>query len=458
VLIRRTACKINTALLDRGDAAQPLWPQTRSAILWCSWKRFQEMVGLKRFTSGKSGSDVLVFRPRLRDPQSTGPELEGSCVPGIVSESWGSCILVKTGRADKIQEEWDRFHTFLVDRMHPFMARSESFLAVLPEGRPVEEADSEPPRATIIGSFLGGDLLQAESLEMLAKRSSEFQRCGRAVEQLFTLMAPWYEGSGPRPLKNWSKVFRYNSEGGLILFKKIDVSRKADLKSFAGPLAWDVAFVKEEHLSRHLLGKNRDGLLYRLAETPVRFSLTHGDLHPSNVLADSDNVWLLDFGETGVAPMLFDFAKLEVYLRLWCLDMTPGVSNFETAAMELESQLLDHMMRTEGSLGGVCGLARSLGASPDALLNIARCIALVRRQAAQYCLGSPDRRDYLAVLFLTVMDTLRFADSAPDLIENYRLLVSLFWLLEDTLSTIHGMEPYRRGRVPLEPSRLVSRN
>ena len=209
IVVRRTGCRIGTALLHRRGAIKPLLPETRSAILWSSWKRFSEVVMLKRFGGGKTGSDVLVFRPRLRDPEPEPPALFGSALPGVISDAWGSCLLAKTGKVDKVREEWERFHTFLADRLHPFMARSEAYLTVRPEGS--TEADDR--LATVIGSFLGGDLLQAESLKGLVKGGAGFERCGGALKRLFAVLAPWYEGSRLRPLKDWSKIFRFD-EGG----------------------------------------------------------------------------------------------------------------------------------------------------------------------------------------------------------------------------------------------------
>ena len=44
--------------------------QARAALHWRAWNRYEELTALKRFRSGRSGSDVLVFRPRLREPRT----------------------------------------------------------------------------------------------------------------------------------------------------------------------------------------------------------------------------------------------------------------------------------------------------------------------------------------------------------------------------------------------------
>jgi uncharacterized protein associated with vWA-MoxR-VMAP ternary system/HD domain-containing protein len=453
IVVRRTRCAISTALVSRETDAAPLPAQMRAALLWYSWRRYSEVIALKRFTSGKSGSQVLVFRPKLREPVFDNPKVAQSYVPGVIGSAWGSYLLVKTGPHHKVCEEWDRFETFLRDRLHPFMARSEAFLTT----RTVDTGDTPLHDATLIGSFLGGELMQAEPFETLAQGTSNVERCETILARLFSVMATWYGGSDVRPLRDWKDLFDFDADGRLRLFGKFDLTARADRDRFAGALAWDVAFVKEAHLSDHLIGRHHDGLLHRIAGLDARYSLVHGDLHPRNILADRDDVWLLDFGEAGVAPTLVDFAKLEVYLRMWCLRLSADVQNFEDAAFAFENHMLDHMTASEGSLEPVCALADGLGATPSALLKIAHCIADIRRHALRYSLGSPDRRDYLAVLYLTVLRTVRYAGSSPELAYNFRLLITLSWILDDVLSRVVGIEPFERDQVRLDPRLLVDR-
>ncbi len=454
VVLRRTRATIGTALVARDVDGPPIPPEMRAAILWFAWRRYSEVVALKRFTSGKSGSQVLVFRPKLREPHLDNPRLAAAHLTGVVSEAWGSYLLVKTGADHKVREEWDRFQCFLRDRVHPFMARSEAFLTTRVAGAAAPDAS----QATVIGSFLGGELMQAEPFEIMAQGTSDIERCEAILARLFSILSTWYSGSDTRPLGDWSDMLATDDSDRLLLFGKFDLTSRADRDRFAGALAWDVSFIREAHLSRHLIGKHGDGLLRRLARLPVRYSLVHGDLHPRNILADRDDVWLLDFGETGVAPTLFDFAKLEVYLRIWCLRLSADARDFENAAFAFETHMLDHMTASEGSLEPVAALADGLGATSASVLRIARCIADIRRQALRYSLGSPDRRDYLAVLYLTTLKTLRYAGSAPELAYNFRLVVALAWLLEDVLSVIVGLEPFERDRSPLDHRLLVNQH
>jgi len=455
IRVRRTACRIDTALVEGLDEEQSLSDQTRAALLWFGWRRYSQVMALKRFRGSKSGSAVLVFRPGLFGPDTSHPTLKHSGPGRVLDQSWGSHILVKTGEDPKIREEWERFRAFLNDRLHPFMARTEAYLPV----QPVNRAPGVPPSSTIIGSFLGGDLVRAEPLEQLIQGAREPAECDAVLDKLFSITATWYAEAEARPLSDWTKMLEIDrASGQVMLFNKYDLSTDAGRQVYKDNLAWDVDFVREDHLSRHLLGRDRDGLLHRLGELEARFSVTHGDLHPRNVLADSANVWLIDFGEAGVAPTLFDFAKLEVYLRLWCLPLSPTVRNFQDAVIAIEERLLDHLIGSEGCLEPIRGLASDIGAAPDQLLKVAHTIACIRRRALAYSLGSPDRRDYLAVLYLTLLKTLIYAggDTAP--VENFRMIAGLTWVVEDTLSRILSPGgPYVRGRIALDPKRLVIR-
>src|SRR5262249_9904805 len=152
-----------------------------------------------------------------------------------------------------------------------------------------------------------------------------------------------------------------------------------------------------------------------------------------------------------------DYARLEANLRLWCLTLRPGRENVSEAAWRLERHLLDHFHGGEGGLEPVRELAAALGADPAELYKLAQCVAHVRRRAAAACDDFADRRDYLAVLFLTVLSLLQYAgdpgQAAPP--ENYRGLVSLAWVLEDTLARLLGLPPFDRQRVAFEAPDLI---
>ncbi len=66
-----------------------------------------------------------------------------------------------------------------------------------------------------------------------------------------------------------------------------------------------------------------------------RRSVIHGDLHLRNVLVDRDGrPWLIDFGRVREGHTLFDFIKLETYLRLDVLSQVSGFTLAEYAQFE----------------------------------------------------------------------------------------------------------------------------
>jgi hypothetical protein len=444
VEFRRTSCTIDATLLGTPGAEHILGPQTRAALLWHGWKRYQALIGLKRFTTGRSGSDVLVFQPLLRSTSG------GERAPDR-SHDWGSCQLVKSGLLRKIRAEWEQFQTHLASRLHPFMSRCEEYLTVQPPGEPAEEI-----HATLISSFLGGDLLQVEPFESFVRGTAGTEVCIGVLEKLFTLTAPWYADGRYAPLGEWHKVIRKDGDR-LFLFGRYDLSREEHQQRYSEAFSWDVDFIAEKHLRDHWLGKAQDGLLYRLLEIPVRYSLIHGDLQPRNFLVDEDNVWLLDFSDTGTeAPTLLDFTKLEVFLRLWCLDLSAPTREFDEGVTAFETRLLDIMRGTESTLEPVREAAMRMGASPESLSRLASCILWLRRRAAAYTTRGPDRRDYLAVLFLTVLQTFRHALDERQRLPNYRMLLGLAWLLEDVLSGLTELGPFPRDRFAWDYKHLIT--
>jgi hypothetical protein len=462
LVVRRTRCRVSAGLVQRDAASAALRPETRAALLWHAWGRYSELVGLRRFTAGTSDSDVMVYRPRLRNPATRDPALVGAEPLDVMSQAWGAYLLVKTGAVGDIRDEWERFRLFLADQLHPFMARIEACLVVRGPGR-VNPGDLQ---ATLVGAFVGGDLLQAESLESVLRGPADADALEDIARRVFQVAGPWYASGAPARLGNWWKMLRSAraapaaspvgpGAAGLTLFGRYDLAGEEDRRRLGERLVWDGEFCSREHLAGHLLGHDGSGLLYQVAELPVRHSLVHGDLHVRNVLVAPDQVSLLDFGGTGIAPTLFDFARLEVFVRLWGLDLGRPDAGLDPHATRLETLLLDHFTATEGGLQPVHAIAPSLGVRADDLLKIARFLTAIRREALPYCLDTPDRRDYLAVLYLTVFHALRFAGRGPEPAGNFRWLMALFWVLEDALSRIVGLTPFRRRRLPPEPERLL---
>jgi len=455
VELRRTRCTISTGLLG-----VELPVHTSAALLWHAFRRFRELIGVKRFDTGRSGKEVLVLRPRLRAPLADGRQaLAGSGPHEVLDGAWGAWLLVKSGDWHDVEQEWVRFEVFLRDRLHPFVARNDAYLCVAAPMQPGQRPERGVPQATLISSFLGGDLLRTETLEEVVRGTDHLERTRSLIDRVASVLVPWHHPADVvRPLSDWQRVFGKPGKGWK-LFNRYDFAQEADRKSYGAGVNWDVAFIQNEHLHHHLLGKKQPGLLPELGRIQARFGLTHGDLTPRNILCQGDHAWLIDFEHTGAGPVLADFARLEATLRLWCLTLGADGENIGTAAEQFERHLLDHFQGGAGSLEPVAALAADLGADPGNLFKVAAAVARVRQHAAAFCVEAyGDRRDYLAVLYLTVLSLLRYADGAAAQPANWRVLVSLAWVLEDSLCRLTGLTPFARNQAPLRPHQLLSRD
>jgi len=501
VILRRVLCAISDGLLRRrdhdprhhqhGDRPWCLSPQTRAALLWRAFQRYRELVGLKRLSGGLSGGDVLVFRPRLRTPTfpPIGP-MASSGPAEILAGHWGSPLLIKTGPANDVFQEWSRSEMFLRDRQSPFLARNEEYIDAQPPT--ASTASTARRQGTMISSFLGGELIQAEPFDKVVRGSRDADRCLRIVEQVGEHLATWHINPVDRPLADWPRLFRFpgnvpppDRTGGpetpWLLFGRYNFRKQSEnatatatatwdmpdaagnpslgRSEFVAGLRWDISFGQTDHLAGHLLGRpgQRDGLLHQLMELHVQFSLIHGDLNPRNILCDADRVWLIDFQHTGAGPVLADLARLEVNFRLWCISVRGAGRDATAAARRLEFLLLDHFHGSEASLEPVRELAADLGADTDDLYKIARCITQVRGQARRWCRAEfTDGRDYIAVLYLTVLSLLRHAGAGHAPAANERWGLELFWVLEESLDNLLGREPFNRGQLPYDPLRHIS--
>jgi hypothetical protein len=78
---------------------------THAALLWHAYRRFRELVGLKRFGTGRSGMQVLVFRPRLRAPEGRHQRALAHSGPRqVLDGAWGVWLLVKTGDWQDVEQ------------------------------------------------------------------------------------------------------------------------------------------------------------------------------------------------------------------------------------------------------------------------------------------------------------------------------------------------------------------
>ncbi len=130
-------------------------------------------------------------------------------------------------------------------------------------------------------------------------------------KQLFTgVLKPWY--GQPR----WEETYLFDEHDPAPLFSRIPEDARRDLSidphdesiSCApreGSLPNPYRFLREEFPLR----KREARLWYR--------SICHGDLNMQNVLVDErDNLYVIDYSETGLRNVVSDFARLEAILKI----------------------------------------------------------------------------------------------------------------------------------------------
>jgi tetratricopeptide (TPR) repeat protein len=133
-----------------------------------------------------------------------------------------------------------------------------------------------------------------------------------------------------------------------------------------------------------------------------RRAIIHGDLHLRNVLVDRDGrPWLIDFGRVREGHTLFDFIKLETYLRLDLLSKTPGFTLTEYA--RFEEALAD---ATHYGLWAV-----RLPTNPE-LLKAFRVIWAVRCLADRFHRPEAPAKTYFRCLLLYNLAVLKYAREA----------------------------------------------
>jgi hypothetical protein len=122
----------------------------------------------------------------------------------------------------------------------------------------------------------------------------------------------------------------------------------------------------------------------------VAWGTIHGDLHWENVVLERpENWWLIDYGLTCKGPILFDFVKLELYLRVRVLPEITELSAREL--LEWEQTLVDNPL----------GELREDGSDHPQLRKAAVVIRAIRRMARRYVLN--DFFDYWRLLFASGM-------------------------------------------------------
>jgi len=139
-----------------------------------------------------------------------------------------------------------------------------------------------------------------------------------------------------------------------------------------------------------------------------RRSIIHGDLHLRNILVDRDGrPWLIDFGRVHEGHTLFDFIKLETYIRL---DVLSQISNFTLAEyVQFEEALAN------ATYSGIW--AAKLPRNPE-LRKAFRVIWAIRCLAHRIENQQPLAETYVRCLVLYNLAVLKYARKAVLSIES----------------------------------------
>lgn len=125
----------------------------------------------------------------------------------------------------------------------------------------------------------------------------------------------------------------------------------------------------------------------------ARRSFVHGDLHVRNILVDeTGRAWLIDFAKVKERHNLFDFIKLETYIRLMALAQIAGAFSLNDYA-QFERSLNQH---------------EAPPTNPE-LAKASLVIQNIRKTAQKYMGPAPDfKNEYFPALFLYSFSMLKY--------------------------------------------------
>jgi hypothetical protein len=181
----------------------------------------------------------------------------------------------------------------------------------------------------------------------------------------------------------------------------------------------------------------------RLLDTLLagRQSYVHGDLHLRNVLVEESNGrgWLIDFAKVKERHILFDFIKLETYIRLMGL-----AADARTFSLNEYAQFEDSL--NAATLGG-----QGVGPANDYLAKAYQVILTIRELAGNYLSRKDNfKGEYLSPLFLYCLAMMKYHPSNGDGPTQFVFLAACAagkTLLEAGQPTIQATQ----GEPPLQP-------
>jgi hypothetical protein len=288
-------------------------------------------------------------------------------------------VVTKIGPAEDLLHEFENYKNY-VESVLPFTAAQ------------VREPYVQDGLAALNYVFVGGaDLGKSLSLE-------DYYHSYPAKEVIITLQnllgkavgSMWYGQSS-------SLTCRFRDEYGHHLPSHQELEEIVH-KIFPKAVTLDGSQVNIPGVSRtyqyplavypHLLDKVLEG----------RKSLVHGDLHGRNVLVDERGKgWLIDFAKVGERHNLFDFIKLEVYVRLLAL------------AKEYGAFSLREYVQFEQALNTSVIKENSIPLTNPELVKAYEVMQAIRQMARSYMRGPESfHSEYLTPLFLYCLAIMKY--------------------------------------------------
>jgi hypothetical protein len=317
-------------------------------------------VNLEReFKGGYSGTRVFLISP----VKSNG-----------ASDARG---VTKIGQAEDLYRERENYET-LVKRALPNTAAR------------VDEYYSQASQAALNYVFMGGGTLgETPSLEEYYHSHTAEEVINVLTDLLDLELAPrWYQQS--EPLNH--------------LFREKYLNLPENLETIVAAALPDLSLVEGNRVTLPgMSGTYPDPLqvyLGLLDQTVYKSSLVHGDLHPRNILVDkSGKAWLIDFAKVKEHHNLFDFIKLETYIRLWVLGAKPEFS-------------LNEYVQFEQALNAAA-LDQKAARLTNSVLAKAEVVIRAIREIARRCMKDSRnfKEEYLPGLFLYCLKMMKYYET-----------------------------------------------
>ena len=364
-------------------------------------RRYDKIILEKEFGGGFSGTRVFLVLPTKVDGTSD------------------ARVVTKIGPAEALRRERDNYEKYVAGALPFSVAHVQDFC-------------EENGQAALNYIFAGGETL-GKTVDL-----EEYYHTHTAQEIIDTLTGLLDKALGERwygASKSLNCPFR--EEYGRHL------PAQAKLQDITQTIFPDLLFMEGDQVQIPDISgtyPNPLQLFPRILDKTLegRSSLVHGDLHWRNVLVDeSGKGWLIDFAKVETRHNLFDFIKLETYLRLMVLPK-------ESSAFSLNEYAEFERALHETALG------RKTNVPTNGSLAKAYDVIRTIRQIAQLSMRDPRnfKTEYLPALFLYSLAMMKYFPSngtVPTQLVFITACVAGMYILHDASSIIKFQPSFSNG-------------